>query len=175
MILRPTSTILSGHRIGLGVCAAFLLLAATACGGSDGSDGSSDASDGSEANTTEPVVEVEEPSSNYELVLDDGTSFGGEAQCALEADDDAMVEYNVRGPGELLTFNLVQWIEGNAIGASQEVEMVDSTSSEPIWRSVGSTGLILERNDNVITGTGDFYQGENLEGPYTSGRVTVTC
>ena len=174
MRLRP-ATFLRGHRIGSGAVAALLVFAATACGGSDGSEGSGGSEAGGDSDGAATTVEGEEPPSTYELVLDDGTRFTGEAQCALEPDVDAMIEYNVRGPGELLTFNLVQWAEGNTINASQEVEMVDSATFDPLWRSVGSTGLTLERSDNVITGAGDFYEGENLNGPYTPGQVTVTC
>jgi len=184
MNYRPTSSFRRGHRIGLGACAALLMFTATACGGSDDSDASSDGADassqgadsGSDASGEDGlVVEVIEPPGEYELLLDDGTRFIGNLRCNLEADEDNMIEYSVQDNGELLTFSVVQWAEGNAAGATQEVEIFDTASFDTLWRSVGSTGLVLERNDNVITGAGDFYEGENLNGPYTPGNLTVTC
>ena len=143
--------------------------------------------DGTQAATPEPEAaqEPEQQDSsvtanigqgNFELVLDNGDAFSAPVACVLEPQIAAGSEilFTVVGQHEGLLYDVTQWGE-TSFGGSQSVEIVDTTSFETLWRSTGSTGLILELDGNVVSGSGGFYQGEDLNGPKTQGDLTVTC
>jgi len=136
----------------------------------------------SESAPAEPEEAADEPASpqagegNFELVLENGESFSAPVRCTLEPQIAAGSEILFTAGGQQGNFyvDVTQWGE-TSFGASQDVEISDTTTFEVVWRSTGSIGLELELNGNMITGSGAFYQGENLNGPKTQGTVTVAC
>ena len=184
---------------------ALVLLGATACGGSaevaatadEASNTASTRADTDTSSTqdaepeTEPVAEAEpaepEPETEsassprigqgtFELVLENGETYTAPVGCVLDPQIAAGSEILFTAAGQQgdLFYDVTQWGE-TSFGGTQSVEIVDTTSFDNLWRSTGSTGLVLELNGNVITGSGGFYPGEALNGPQTQGELTVTC
>jgi len=183
---------------------ALVLLGATACGGSaevavpadEASNTASTQADTDTASTQDAEPEAEaaapeaasepaEPESassprigqgTFELVLENGETYTAPVGCVLDPQIAAGSEILFTAAGQQgdLFYDVTQWGE-TSFGGTQSVEIVDTTSFDNLWRSTGSTGLVLELNGNVITGSGGFYPGEALNGPQTQGELTVTC
>lgn len=112
----------------------------------------------------------------FELVLESGESFSAPVSCVLQPQIAAGSEilFTASGQQDGHFYDVTQWGE-TVFGGTQDVEVVDSTTFDSLWRATGSTGLELELNGNVISGSGGFYPGEEFGGPYTQGQLTVTC
>lgn len=175
----------------------FIMVAAAACGASaaepnsskslpadtttesTADDASGDISDTAQAESEEPDASAnasEVVGGSFELVLENGTTFSAPIQCALEPQDAAGSEilFQAGGGHEGQVYDVTQWGE-TEFGGTQDVEIYDSASYETLWRATGSTGLVLELNGNVISGSGGFYEGDDINGPRTQGVLTVTC